>query len=770
MDDDLSEDEDEEIDEDQAFNSDDERKYGGLFTSSKGAEGEDESYSETDDEEDDDSPGGDGGEYMLQLLNQLDNDKSNGSAGVVDHGSMGRQIGESQFSSTMLSSGVNGVTLDSMMDSIKGNGVARDLNKLMKPIRKGKAVNAPEAKIVADQTFRAEHYEEQSKRIMSQWLDIVQINRQAEHLDFRSHHASLGKMSRHGLTSDFQPSSDFEKQLQAALEEEGQKDDEEITELEEKGAIGYLDDLGESTLTVEQYKKRRAQLAKMRALLFYHEQKRHHMNKIKSKKYRRIRKKQKARQAEEEEANLDLESAERELSEKEEILRVRERMTLAHKNTSKWAKRILKRGNKVDKETRRALSAQVTRGDDLVKRMHVSSDGDQDEDSDEDLVESAQKVLTEIDKDEDADKGVFKLAFMQRGIKRQREQAKQEARQLLQDLQKSEDLELGVEQPGGSCVTPEKRRREVASAAEMKDVIEDGTLVVSALQVGSSTVSSTGAMNGRVPATSSECFSSHSLKSTDGDVHRSQPGQVNTVRKSDRERDLAKDEENPWLKSRTSVSSVPSEGQELSVSVSVSENTSKVGSCSVETEQDSVVSKSITHLSQEELVKRAFVGATEIADTEFSTEKDIVEEHEDPERKKKKEHKSEASRGWGSWAGEGAKNTFKASRLPPKLQPPKLKAKQKRRDARRPRVILSEKRVKKLADSCMLTDIPYPYKSREEYERAMVGGIGKEWNVTSSHSAMVRPAIQTRAGQVIQPISQHMKAKKKAKRAPAKFY
>ena len=45
----------------------------------------------------------------------------------------------------------------------------------------------------------------------------------------------------------------------------------------------------------------------MRALLFYEEQKRHRINKIKSKKYRKIRKRQRERQkdAEDEAARLD---------------------------------------------------------------------------------------------------------------------------------------------------------------------------------------------------------------------------------------------------------------------------------------------------------------------------------------------------------------------------------------------------------------------------------------------------------------------------------
>ena len=47
----------------------------------------------------------------------------------------------------------------------------------------------------------------------------------------------------------------------------------------------------------------------------------------------------------------------------------------------------------------------------------------------------------------------------------------------------------------------------------------------------------------------------------------------------------------------------------------------------------------------------------------------------------------------------------------------------------------------------------------------MAGGVGREWNVTSSFKDMTRPEIMTRAGKIIQPIS----IKVKQKRPAAKF-
>jgi U3 small nucleolar RNA-associated protein 14 len=180
--------------------------------------------------------------------------------------------------------------------------------------------------------------------------------------------------------------------------------------------------------------------------------------------------------------------------------------------------------------------------------------------------------------------------------------------------------------------------------------------------------------------------------------------------------------------------------------------------------------KSITTLSQEELVRRAFATSDEREIIEdFANEKAEIEAEENDLKtpaQRKKEKDMEVVSGWGSWTGEGVQPSKPPRKLPKKLQPPaKKETKRKRQDGKRPNVIIREGRNKKTA-KYMMDTIPHPFKSREEYERAMLGPVGTEWNVTSSFKDMSRPEIQTRSGKVIQPLSQ--KAKKN-KRAPAKF-
>jgi U3 small nucleolar RNA-associated protein 14 len=174
----------------------------------------------------------------------------------------------------------------------------------------------------------------------------------------------------------------------------------------------------------------------------------------------------------------------------------------------------------------------------------------------------------------------------------------------------------------------------------------------------------------------------------------------------------------------------------------------------------------MTKLSQEELVRRAFATVDEKEiDEEFAKEKQAVAEDEDPTTKErnKKPPGNVGVDGWGSWAGKGAPLAAPPRKLPKKLQAPEKKlAPMKRADAKRQHVILSEKRMRRLADNYMVAEIPYPFTSREEYERSMAGGVGREWNVTSSFKDMTRPEVMTRAGKMIQPLSMKVKQKRPA--------
>lgn len=834
----VDESDDEEIDEDEAFNSEDERKYGSFFSNGGGSDDEDDSASDDEDEGDEEdeedgeeidgqSEDDDGGQYMLDLLDSIDNKKK---APSEDNNSTGRLAGhvkESPFAASVVPAA--NLTLDSLMDGLKDTKGFGTVAKTLKKVATGKATPAPLAKVKADRVERKLHYEQQSKEV-SQWVDAVQENRKAETLDFRPKERVEATLDV--MIASFVPTSDFEKELQAALEAAGQQDEKAILEAEEKV---ITDDLGNHVITMEEYQKRRGQLAKMRALMLYHEQKRSHIHKIKSKKYRRIRKRQRERLQESDLADAVGENPDLalELEEKEEVDRMKERMTLAHKNTSKWAKRILKRGKHVDSDTRKALSAQLRKGDDLLKRMKSRTNGDEDDDSDEeDLVDSARKVLKETETDELPENGVFKLKFMQKGMERQRLRAKEEARQLLEELE--ETVPGDGDDEGEETERLIQKKINVASASEMKGVMKAGKMQASSLTFGKSTslaVSGdvsldldgiTSLKNSDSGGAASEAPESvireHSaILCTDGPKGDASTKQ--TLADSKERQDHSKSaksrpslekkkpaatgkeistalptppqEENPWLAAAEASGSSKKKSSkshrtgvvdvERAANILETSSRSIVAKPGTSTKSALVVAseaamtpqgpgkKRIAQLTQDELVRRAFAGVNDQDD--FDEEKKRIEDEENgvlAKSKKKGQDPSTVS-GWGSWTGEGAPPPLldKKRRLPKSLQAPKKKVKRERKDQGKPTVILREGRMTKMANSYMIQQVPHPYKSREEYERSMAGGIGGEWNMAVKE--MTRPDVLTRTGKIIKPLSMQAKRKVNSNRPAAKF-
>ena len=84
-----------------------------------------------------------------------------------------------------------------------------------------------------------------------------------------------------------------------------------------------------------------------------------------------------------------------------------------------------------------------------------------------------------------------------------------------------------------------------------------------------------------------------------------------------------------------------------------------------------------------------------------------------------------------------------------KAQEAELRA--NRKDAKKQKVIINEKRDKKVA-KYLLDTVPYPFKTREQYEASIRAPIGKEWNTASSHEKMTKPAVIVKSGSIINPI------------------
>jgi U3 small nucleolar RNA-associated protein 14 len=255
------------------------------------------------------------------------------------------------------------------------------------------------------------------------------------------------KQTSASLAGTFEPSTSLEKTIDSLLRESGLRSEKEIASFE---------DLALKKVSIDEVRHRQAQLRAMRELMFRQDLKAKRIAKIKSKTYRRIHKKEReremAKQAAEEDSDGE-EAMERKM--KVETARAKERMTLRHKNTGDWATKMLNRGQH-DLETRRAISEQIRRGDELRRKVLGNEEEDEDDDdevsdSEEDLEEL--KLIKDPSKwggnqftmgQEEIRRGVMGMKFMRDAEERQKQiNAKHlaEIKASLNDGSDAEDLE-----------------------------------------------------------------------------------------------------------------------------------------------------------------------------------------------------------------------------------------------------------------------------------------------------------------------------------------
>lgn len=148
--------------------------------------------------------------------------------------------------------------------------------------------------------------------------------------------------------------------------------------------------------------RRQSHLAKLKSLLFYHEQKQKRINKIKSKTYRKIKKRQREKDEGkilEELKDIDPEAYADE-QRKAEIDRAKERMSLQHTNSSKWMKRqLLLNKQTKNSDMREMLQEQMRNGQELRKKMG-GLDNDDDSSQEEDSSDEQQEIDEEDDDEE----------------------------------------------------------------------------------------------------------------------------------------------------------------------------------------------------------------------------------------------------------------------------------------------------------------------------------------------------------------------------------
>ncbi|KAJ3861098.1 Utp14-domain-containing protein [Lentinula novae-zelandiae] len=274
---------------------------------------------------------------------------------------------------------------------------------------------------------------EQTKEEVDKWSATMKRISEADHLSFPLQAQPQGKVSNLELAAKFKPSTALETTISSLLSSANLATDASVLDTEENI-------LKTNAISVEDVAERRRELRQMRELMFRAEIKAKRVKKIKSKVYRRLKRKEK------EAVDRNDDGSEEELTEerrlKVEMERARERATLKHKNTGKWAKKMMSRGGYgegVDDDDirggREEIEEMLSRGEKLRRKIQGKGSDDDDsqsenEDDGEDDsgagVESAFNELRALSKT-DADplesegkkgKSVFEMKFMKDAMAR----------------------------------------------------------------------------------------------------------------------------------------------------------------------------------------------------------------------------------------------------------------------------------------------------------------------------------------------------------------
>lgn len=748
----IAEDDDEEIDSDEAFDSEDEKKFAdfdfarygsgkggkrGAVGSESGSESELDSSSE---EEEEDSEDEQRHQEMLANLRQMreESERPEGRSGAV-----APKLGDESQQGALTLSDLVGTWKDS---EDKPSSRSRKLERSLKRMA---PTAAPLPKVVQDRNERKAAYSITSKDV-SKWQNIVKANREARTLEFANRQATNLQVvsTTSGMADNVKPESEMEKQIAEMLGEE------------RENAKAEEDQLPGNTLSKEELKERQAKLAKMRSVLFYQDQKAKRLKAIKSKRHHKYLKSVEKRRIEKEGIDMDPEAMKKEM-EHAEYLRAKERLTLKHKNTSKWAKHALQRGfHRLDDNTKAALSEQNQLSEALKRKVNYQKESESEYSSSSEEEEEAEgaegaakratalqkidnkakaDVLRMLEEDPSAevpDKGIFSLPFMKRAVAKQKEEAKQNAKDFLMELENdgledAPELSDGDKTAEGGSGDAGKiafgGKRKTRRAEESREESESGT----------SGEGDEGDDEGDAAGPG------ENGSSRNGGAMTLNYGQtVLTSGRSREETFKASDLDVPDGKARSQSAKNGLESPSLT-------RKGKKKKAVVASEDDEEMSSEEDgeglHLSQRQIVSQAFGAFGDDVQTDFHEEKARSMAEELPEFEEPADLP-----GWGKW--EADKKTPKwILKARAKAEEQRKEALSSRKDRRLKHVVISERYDKKAA-KYTTTSLPFPFKTREEYERSIRTPLGSDFNTDKSHRDLVRPEVLTTTGVRIDPL------------------
>ncbi|CAN8308659.1 unnamed protein product [Cochlearia groenlandica] len=666
---------------------------------------------------------------------------------------------ESEFNPTRdVLEGKRLITMEDLLGPLKGQPGFNQLNKKVSRMQKDaqSVVHAPLPKP------ERERLERKAVKVLvekefNKWVPLVKRNREAPTVYFNQD-VNLGYSTVGAIASEFQPRTDFEKKMASVL------NDNKVWDAHQDDGARLLE---MNEVSVEGEIKLRNRTAKLRSLLFRHELKSKRIKKIKSKTYHRLKNKDLKNLAMS--VIMDPEMAKDEAM-KQEAKRVEERMRLKHKNTGKWAKRMISRGLNVKYEgTRAAIAEQLQTNATLSRKINSTKDGSSSDESDNDedlddgsdqdtpfklIAKAKEKTLKTVEDDEVPNSGLLSLPFMARAMKKKNEEANEEAKRALEEYEEWENSDGAENTKKAANVSgrrvfgatakveaPKESKKESDNFYDNSDSDNDMDATEDNDVEPVRDNSSPGRNTETITETENFDDDGNQASKTTFDVALFASG-------SWKKMSSCKNTESK----KASTKHVPtSKAQDKKVSSSPSNEENEEDS---ESEAEEMVDGVLTSASKEtfeipsqaELINRAFAG-DDVAD-EFEKEKEEVLNEEVPEPEK-----PALVPGWGQWTNiqnkRGLPSWMVREHEDAKKQ--REQALKTRKDARFKHVIISEK-VDKRAEKLHTKTLPFPYTSKEVFEHSMRMPIGPEFNPATIVGDLNRPEVVKKTGVIIKPV------------------
>lgn len=804
-----ADDDDSELDSDEAFGeSDDEKFEGYAFRGSRSQKENDDS----DDEGGDDgaSLGSDAIDLADALDQSSDDDDDEGSAGDTESGSEEEDSGSEEdddddldpsrlgklqniikgFADTEEDADADDgppskqtISLEDLgLSGVKDPLIKKSL-KLMKKEEKAEAakkgsskkLDVPLPRRQQDQVLRAAAYEK-TNETLDRWNETVKHNRRADHLMFPLANtlpdAGLDNGQLQPLTMKT-AGTELEQTIMSIMEESGLGPSAKSKDEPKK----HIDDNGEEkSISRSELKELWAQRRKERELQSREQARSKRIKKIKSKTYRKIHRKERlgdeADELEAMRANGEIDSEEeREAAHRRRAL---ERVGAKHKE-SKWAKMGSKAGRAVwDDDYRAGLTDMARRDEELRRRVEgKTAMGDDDDDDDESEAGSSSgdeggnarllKQLDALDEAEEDDdhrhSGLMKMAFMQRAEAQQKQANDELVAQIRRDLASGseEEAEDDTEVQVGRRTFGMGQDKKASKPAKVPSASSTGAISNGA-KSKSSTKTSNGGASSMVAETSSTPGATGVWQSASaGRKKRGKAASSAVV-----ELDLTNAGQ---LASKPAPAPKPSKTKKSTGSAAGNALTTTQADDGDSSDDGIHLPLAVRDL---ELVDRAFGGEDVVQD--FEAEKEAIMSEDDEKMI------DSTMPGWGSWAGEGISKRAQR-RNKGKVMTKKEGIKRKdRKDAKLDKVIVNEKRIRKVRaehrlphmflpgviltadliieqnEKYLASQLPHPFESRQQYERSLRLPVGPEWVTKESFQQATKPRVIVKQG-IIAPMA-----------------